>query len=171
MLWRRPLLICLQPAQVAALGRGQISSRPIVNPFRITTVIAETDTPSGLVYVHYGVSPGVVASQADAQGAQSFIDNTGYVIATSSRDLIPLPQGTSYLTGLDIIIPSSQMRLWCEVVNNQTSDATRVSVIFQGEYIDEGQEELSSAREYLSSPVPVAAQASGGFKPSAPITP
>lgn len=171
MIWRRPLLICIQPAQVAAASRGQASSKAIPNPFRIGTIIAETDTPSGLVYVRYGVSPGAVASQADAQGAQSLIDSFGSLILTTNRDAVALPQGTSYLTGLGIIVPSSQMRLWCEVINNQASDATRVSVTFQGEYLDEGAGELQSAVEFPTTTVAATSGAGGGFKPATPVTP
>ena len=172
MIWRRPLLIALQPAQVTAGNRGQASSRPLPNSFRIDTVIAETDTPSGLVYVRYGVSPGAVTSQAEAASAQSFVDSFGTLITTSNRDMIPLPQGTSYLTGLDIVIPSSQMRLWCEAINSQSSDATRVSVTFLGEYIDEGPDELSGATEFpvTDQRTPPGA-ASGGFRPTTPIAP
>lgn len=171
MIWRRPLLICLQPAQVTAGSRGQASSRPLANPFRLDTIIAETDTPSGLVYVRYGVSPGAVASQADAQGAQCLIDSLGTVITTSNRDMIALPQGTSYLTGLGVIVPSSQMRLWVEVINSQSSDSTRVSVTFQGELIDEGSAELSGAVEYLSDIKPMAQIATGGLQRQGPVTP
>ena len=171
MIWRRPLLICLQPAQVAAGGRGQASSKALPNPFVITTVIAETDTPSGLVYVRFGVSPGAIASQADAQGAQCIIDSLGTLITTSNRDMIALPQGTCYLTDLSIVVPSSQMRLWMEVINSQGSDATRTSVIFKGTYIDEGSQELAAARESGGSSATVAAAASSGLQRQGPITP
>ena len=171
MIWRRPLLLCLQPAQVTAGSRGQASSKAIPNPFRIDTIIAETDTPSGLVYVRYGISPGAVASQADAASAQSIIDSFGTLITTSNRDMIALPQGTSYLSGLGVVVPSSQMRLWCEVINSQSSDATRVSVTFQGEYIDEGPSELSGAVEFPTTDRATPAGAGGGFRPATPVTP
>lgn len=171
MIWRRPLLLCLQPAQVTAGQRGQASSRPLPNAFRLDTIIAETDTPSGLVYVRYGISPGEVSSQAAAASGQSFVDSWGSLILTTNRDAIPLPQGTSYLSGLGIIVPTSLMRIWCEVINNQASDATRVSVTFQGEYIDEGASELQSAVEFPTTTVAAASGAGGGFKPATPVTP
>lgn len=171
MIWRRPLLIALQPAQVTAGSRGQASSRPLPNSFVLDTIIAETDTPSGLVYVRYGVSPGAVASQAEAASAQSIVDSFGAVITTSNRDMLPLPQGTIYLTGLGVVVPSSQMRLWCEVINSQSSDATRVSVIFKGEYIDEGPGELASAEEYAGQTAATIAAATGRLRQTGPITP
>lgn len=170
---RKRLLITVQPAQVTAGSSGFANTDPLRSAIYLDSVIIETDTPSGLVLVNFGVSPGPVTSTALANAAQSAFDDSGTAINLTDGQAIPLPNGSAYLTGLSWMIPNGFARLFVQVINNQASDATRCHVIFQGWYLSE--EEYNALASFpLVPPNPSEAPPLGsmtGLRPTTPTPP
>lgn len=144
---RESILISVQTAPVAAGTRGYQSSRPLLAPFRIDTILAEVDVPSALIYICFGTAYSPVTSQLSAAASLSFITNLGVTSTSGLRSHIPLPNGTIIFTGLNFYVPSSQQLLWIECVNGTASDSCRLNCTFQGEYLtSEDSVQLDPAR-------------------------
>lgn len=137
MFGRKRLVLTLQPAQVNAAALGYVSSGPLPAPLLLDSIIAETDTPSGLVYFRCGVSQGAVTTEALAASGQNIVDSHGSTIS-GGADAIPLPNGSVYITGIDLLIPQGLNRLWC-AFDNDSASAIRGHVIFLGYWLNQSE--------------------------------
>jgi hypothetical protein len=169
---RKRLICVLQPAQVAAGASGFLASEPIKGNVYLDTVIVETDTPSGLVLVNFGVAPLNVTTTEEAALGQSGIDDIGSAINLPDGLALPLPNGSAYLTSLNWWIPNSYQRFFVQVINNQATDATRCHATFMGYYLTDSEYmDMTTGRTSPPQPPQPGEIATSGRLTTKPITP